>query len=103
MTPYHSDLWCGDGWLPPGILAPPWKYLRLVNGTIRILRYFLTIEHLFDKAPVRGERKMTAANELINKITNFTPEQLEKFLSNPITQSILQPEEEVEPFPLKAS
>ncbi len=46
---------------------------------------------------------MTAAIKLIDKITNFTPEQLEKFLSNTLTQSILQSEEEAEPYPLEAS
>ena len=40
---------------------------------------------------------MKAVDELINIITNFTPEQLKQFLSNPITESILQPEEASEP------
>ena len=36
---------------------------------------------------------MTALDELLTIISNFTPEQLEKFLSNNLTQSILQAEE----------
>lgn len=36
---------------------------------------------------------MNAVDELINYIKNFTPEQLEKFLSHPVTESILRPEE----------
>lgn len=40
---------------------------------------------------------MSAVDELIKIILNFTPEQLAEFLSNPITVSILQPEEASEP------
>lgn len=40
---------------------------------------------------------MTAQDELITILTNFTPEQLQKFLSNEITQSFLQVAAEVEP------
>lgn len=36
---------------------------------------------------------MSALDELIDIILNFTPEQLEEFLTNPVTVSILQPEE----------
>ena len=36
---------------------------------------------------------MTAFDELVNILLDFTPEQLKEFLSNPITVSILQPEE----------
>lgn len=36
---------------------------------------------------------MTALEELIDILVNFTPEQLEKFLTDPVTVSILQPEE----------
>lgn len=39
---------------------------------------------------------MSALNELLIYILNFTPEQLDKFLHNKITQSILQPEAEAE-------
>lgn len=46
---------------------------------------------------------MSALAELTSIITNFTPEQLEKFLSNQITQSILQLEEAIEFFPPAAS
>lgn len=36
---------------------------------------------------------MKPIEELINYLINFTPEQLDQFLSDPITVSILQPEE----------
>ena len=39
---------------------------------------------------------MSAVDKLVNIILNFTPEQLKQFLSDPVTVSILQPEEEVE-------
>jgi hypothetical protein len=35
---------------------------------------------------------MSALDELINTLVNFTPEQLQAFLSHEITLSILQPE-----------
>lgn len=41
---------------------------------------------------------MTALEELIEIISGFTKEQLEEFLRNPITESILQPEEATESF-----
>ena len=41
---------------------------------------------------------MTALDELITILSNFTPEQLERFLSDKVTQSILQAEEVAEPF-----
>ena len=34
---------------------------------------------------------MSAKEELVNYIINFTPDQLERFLNNQITLSILQP------------
>lgn len=34
---------------------------------------------------------MTALEELVDILTNFTPEQLDKFLNDPITVSIVQP------------
>ena len=37
---------------------------------------------------------MTALEELLEYIKNFTPEQLEQFLNDPVTLSILRPEEE---------
>lgn len=37
-------------------------------------------------------------DELITILSNFSQEQLEEFLSNPITQSILQAEEEAVPY-----
>lgn len=40
---------------------------------------------------------MSAVDELIKIILNFTPEQLAEFLSNPVTVSILQPEATSEP------
>lgn len=39
------------------------------------------------------EIPMNALEELIDYIINFTPEQLEQFLNNEITLSILRPEE----------
>lgn len=36
---------------------------------------------------------MSAVDELITYLVNFTPEQLEKFLKHPVTESILRPEE----------
>ena len=35
---------------------------------------------------------MSAIEELVNYITNFSPEQLDQFLNHEITLSILQPE-----------
>lgn len=40
---------------------------------------------------------MTAFNKLVDLLTNFTPEQLSQFLNDPVTLSILRPEEEAEP------
>lgn len=40
---------------------------------------------------------MNAFDELVDLIISFTPEQLKQFLGDPVTVSILQPEEEVEP------
>lgn len=37
---------------------------------------------------------MSAIDELVSYIVNFTPEQLEQFLNHDVTLSILQPEEE---------
>ena len=39
---------------------------------------------------------MSALEELLEYIKNFTPEQLKQFLNDPLTLSILQPEAEVE-------
>lgn len=39
---------------------------------------------------------MSAIDELIKYLLNFTPEQLDKFLLNRITQSVLQSEEVAE-------
>ena len=36
---------------------------------------------------------MSALDELIKRICDFSPEQLKEFLQNEVTQSILQPEE----------
>lgn len=36
---------------------------------------------------------MNAVDELVNILLNFTPEQLKQFISDPVTVSILQPEE----------
>ena len=46
---------------------------------------------------------MSAIDELIKYLCNFTPEQLDKFLLNRITQSILQSEEVAESFPQEDS
>lgn len=40
---------------------------------------------------------MKAIDKLVNLLINFTPEQLKQFLNDPITLSVLQPEEEAEP------
>ena len=37
---------------------------------------------------------MNSIDKLINIIVNFTPEQLERFLSDPVTLSVLRPGEE---------
>lgn len=39
---------------------------------------------------------MKAVDELVNILLSFTPEQLQQFLNDPITVSILRPEEEAE-------
>jgi hypothetical protein len=36
---------------------------------------------------------MKPIDELVNILLSFTPEQLEQFLNDPVTVSILQPEE----------
>lgn len=36
---------------------------------------------------------MSAVDELVKILLNFTPEQLKQFLNDPITVSILRPEE----------
>ena len=41
---------------------------------------------------------MTALNELVNLLVEFTPEQLNQFLNDPVTVSILQPEEASESY-----
>ena len=46
---------------------------------------------------------MTAFEELVNIIIDFTPEQLCEFMSNPITELILQPEEASESYLLADS
>jgi len=45
---------------------------------------------------------MNTLNELITILTNFNPDQLEKFLTHEVTQSILQAEAKAEPCPLEA-
>ena len=37
---------------------------------------------------------MKAIDELVNILASFTPEQLKQFLNDPVTVSILRPEEE---------
>ena len=46
---------------------------------------------------------MLAVDKLVNIILNFTPEQLTQFLNDPVTRSVLQPEEEAEPDLLEVS
>lgn len=46
---------------------------------------------------------MSAIDELIKYIINFTPEQLKEFLNHPVTVSILQPEEASESCHQEAS
>lgn len=40
---------------------------------------------------------MSAVDKLVNILLNFSPEQLKQFLDDPVTVSVLQPEEEAEP------
>lgn len=40
---------------------------------------------------------MSALDELVKLLIDFTPEQLKQFLNDPVTVSILRPEEEAEP------
>ena len=42
--------------------------------------------------------KTTVFDELVNILVSFTPEQLNKFLNDPVTVSILRPEEASEPY-----
>lgn len=46
---------------------------------------------------------MTALDELLDILVNFTPEQLDAFLRDPVTVSILRPEEASGSYPLEAS
>lgn len=46
---------------------------------------------------------MSAYNELVNLLISFTPEQLENFLKDPLTRTILQAEEAASAYPLEAS
>ena len=46
---------------------------------------------------------MNAIDELVTILLSFTPEQLNQFLNNPITVSILRPEEASEPCHQEAS
>ena len=46
---------------------------------------------------------MKAFDELVNLLISFTPEQLNQFLNDPITESILRPEEASEPYRQEAS
>ena len=39
---------------------------------------------------------MSAVDKLVNILLNFTPEQLKQFLDDPVTVSILRPEEALE-------
>ena len=39
---------------------------------------------------------MNPFDELVDLLISFTPEQLEQFLNDPVTVSILQPEEELQ-------
>ena len=41
---------------------------------------------------------MNAYDELVNLLLTFTPEQLQQFLNDPVSVSILQPEEASEPY-----
>ena len=41
---------------------------------------------------------MSAVDELVKILLNFTPEQLKQFLSDPVTVSILRPEEASESY-----
>ena len=40
---------------------------------------------------------MNAVDKLVNILLSFTPEQLNQFLNDPVTRSVLQLEEEAKP------
>ena len=46
---------------------------------------------------------MKAIDELVNILISFTPEQLNQFLNDPVTLSILRHEEASEPYRQEAS
>ena len=60
-------------------------------------KYYNSIEGTDVPFVERMDCPMTAVNELVNYLLSFTPEQLSRFLCDPVTVSILQPEEEPEP------
>ena len=51
----------------------------------------------------KDEAAMSAVDELVKILLNFTPEQLKQFLDDPVTRSVLQLEEEAEPDLLEVS
>lgn len=66
------------------------KFFRLIPS------FPNTIIRLRTRVPIPKTRKdgtaaMTAIEELVNILVSFTPEQLEMFLRDPVTESILQP------------
>ena len=46
---------------------------------------------------------MSSIDELVELLTTFTPDQLERFLNAPLTQSILRAGEGAAPYPPAAS
>jgi hypothetical protein len=46
---------------------------------------------------------MNETDKLISLLLSFNPEQLERFMQNEVTLSILQPEEASEPYQQEAS
>ena len=95
----------GWHWHPPRLskkLNIPNKgnYIAIIISILYIC--YITKENV-SSPPERMEPSMSALEELIEHLENFTPEQLDKFLQDPVTLSILQPEEAFEPYPQVAS
>ena len=51
----------------------------------------------------KDDAVMSAVDKLVNILLNFTPEQIQQFLNDPVTRSVLQLEEEAEHDLLGAS
>ena len=98
-----TNLRCGDESLAAGILTPYSK-----NYDYKILFYFQQFPIVSDISEYynSGDRNissypigkddttaMSAIDQLVKLLLDFTPEQLNQFLNDPVTVSILRPEE----------